>query len=50
MKAFFQTLISNIIFAVKIGLGFYVTVWLVRLLESAARQKTRLLPGICGGF
>lgn len=39
MKAFFRALISNIIFAGKIGLGFYVTVWLVRLLESASWQN-----------
>lgn len=40
MKAFFRALVSNIIFAAKIVLGFYVTVWLVRLLESPAWQNT----------
>ncbi|MCB9421635.1 MAG: rhomboid family intramembrane serine protease [Ardenticatenaceae bacterium] len=40
MKAFFRALVSNIIFAVKIILGFYVTIWLVRLLESPAWQST----------
>jgi membrane associated rhomboid family serine protease len=39
MKAFFQALISNIIFAGKIGVGFYATIWLVRLLESATWQN-----------
>lgn len=49
MKAFFQALISNIIFAVKIGLGFYATIWLVHLLDSpswqdAAAQASVRLP------
>lgn len=39
MKSFFKTLINNTIFAVKIILGFYITVWLVRLLESASWQS-----------
>lgn len=40
MKAFFWALVSNVIFAAKIVLGFYVTVWLMRLLESPAWQNT----------
>lgn len=40
MKAFFQALVSNVIFAAKIILGFCVTIWLLRLLESPAWQNT----------